>query len=167
MVLGSWSYPQMAGAGKHGDDIGYMPFPISIDGKQYASSGADYSYGINVNASDDEKEAAMIFVKWLTEKSGYCYNEGGLPVVAGSKDTKLAFDNVTLIEDEPAIKGEEDYLNDMNSESELNINNSGDDKIQAIIESASKGDKKFDDIMKEWNQKWSDAQDANGIKVTD
>ena len=55
----------------------------------------------------------------------------------------------------------------MNSESELNINNSGNDKIQAIIESASKGDKKFDDIMKEWNKKWSDAQNANGIKVTD
>ena len=79
----------------------------------------------------------------------------------------LAFDNVSLVEDEPAVKGEEDYLNDMNSESELNINNSGNDKIQAIIESAAKGDKKFDDIMKEWNQKWSDAQDANGIEVTD
>ena len=109
----------------------------------------------------------MIFVKWLTEKSGYCYNEGGLPVIAGNTDTKLAFDNVSLIEDEAALKGEEDYLNDMNSESELNINNSGNDKIQAIIESASKGDKKFDDIMKEWNKKWSDAQNANGIKVTD
>ena len=167
MVLGSWSYPQMAAAGKNGDDIGYMPFPISIDGKQYASAGADYSYGINANATNDEKEAAMIFVKWLTEKSGYCYNEGGLPVIAGNTDTKLAFDNVSLIEDEAALKGEEDYLNDMNSESELNINNSGNDKIQAIIESASKGDKKFDDIMKEWNKKWSDAQNANGIKVTD
>ena len=157
----------MAAAGKNGDDIGYMPFPISIDGKQYASAGADYSYGINANATNDEKEAAMIFVKWLTEKSGYCYNEGGLPVIAGNTDTKLAFDNVSLIEDEAALKGEEDYLNDMNSESELNINNSGNDKIQAIIESASKGDKKFDDIMKEWNKKWSDAQNANGIKVTD
>lgn len=167
MVLGSWAYPQMAAAGKNGDDIGYMPFPISIDGKQYASAGADYSYGINANATNDEKEAAMIFVKWLTEKSGYCYNEGGLPVIAGNTDTKLAFDNVSLIEDEAALKGEEDYLNDMNSESELNINNSGNDKIQAIIESASKGDKKFDDIMKEWNKKWSDAQNANGIKVTD
>ena len=120
-----------------------------------------------LSSIDKEKEAAMIFVKWLTEKSGYCYNEGGLPVIAGNTDTKLAFDNVSLIEDEAALKGEEDYLNDMNSESELNINNSGNDKIQAIIESASKGDKKFDDIMKEWNKKWSDAQNANGIKVTD
>ena len=53
----------------------------------------------------------------------------------------------------------------MNSESELNINNGGNDKIQAIVEHASKGDESFDDIMNEWNKKWSDAQEANGIEV--
>ena len=52
----------------------YIPFPISVNGKQYASSGADYCFGINVNASDDEKQAALVFVKWMTEKSGYAYN---------------------------------------------------------------------------------------------
>lgn len=67
MVLGSWAYPQMEAAGENADDIGYMPFPISVNGEQYASAGADYSYGINVNASDDEKQAALIFVKWMTE----------------------------------------------------------------------------------------------------
>ena len=44
----------------------------------------DYSYGINVNASDDEKQAALIFVKWMTEKSGFSYNEDGLPVAKSS-----------------------------------------------------------------------------------
>ena len=40
--------------------------------------------------------------------------------------------------------------------------------IRTVVKAAaSKGDKKFDDIMKEWNKKWSDAQDTNGIKVTD
>lgn len=165
MVLGSWAYPQMEAAGDHGDDIAYMPFPMTVNGKQYASAGADYSYGINVHASDTEKKAALIFVKWMTDESKFSYNEDGLPVSKKDTDTKLKFDGVEFEEDEPALDGEEDYLNDMNSESELNFNNGGNDKVQAIVEHASKGDESFDDIMKEWNQKWSDAQEANGIEV--
>ena len=55
----------------------------------------------------------------------------------------------------------------LNADSELNFNNGGNDKIQAIIEHAANGDKSFDDIMNEWNQKWSDAQEAEGIEVTE
>lgn len=167
MVLGSWAYPQMEAAGENGADIGYMPFPITVDGTQYASAGADYSYGINVNASDDEKAAAMVFVKWMTQESGFSYNEDGLPVAAGSTETKLAFDGVTFLEDEPSVEGEEDLLNEMNSESELNINAGGDSKLQNIIECAHDGSKTFDDIMAEWNQAWSDAQEACGVEVTE
>ena len=165
MVLGSWAYPQMEAAGDNGDDIGYMAFPISIDGKQYASAGADYSYGINVNASNDEKQAALIFVKWLTEESGYSYNEDGLPVQAGSTDTKLSFDGVTFLEDEPALEGEEDYLNELNSDSELNINNGGNSKIMEIIEHAANGDKTFDEIMADWNAAWTEAQESAGVEI--
>ena len=129
--------------------------------------GAAQLMGINVNATDDEKAAAMVFVKWMTEKSGFSYNEDGLPIVAGSTDTKLSFDGVTFLEDEPALAGEEDFLNEMNAESELNINAGGDSKIQAIIEHASNGDKTFDEIMDEWNTAWSDAQESNGIEVTE
>ncbi len=165
MVLGSWAYPQMEAAGDNGADIGYMAFPISIDGKQYASAGADYSYGINVNASDDEKQAALIFVKWLTEESGYSYNEDGLPVQAGSTETKLSFDGVTFLEDEPALEGEEDYLNELNSDSELNINNGGNSKIMEIIEHAANGDKTFDEIMADWNTAWTNAQELAGVEI--
>ena len=165
MVLGSWAYSQMVAADSHGEDVGYMPFPITIDGKQYASAGADYSYGISKNATADEQTAAMVFVKWMTEKSGFSYNEDGLPVAKDQTDTKLAFAGVDLLEDQPALEGEEDYLNDMNSESELNINNGGNTKIQEIIEHAANGDESFDDIMTEWNKAWSDAQQANDIEV--
>lgn len=167
MVLGSWAYPQMEAAGPNAADIGYMPFPITVNGEQYASAGADYSYGINVNATDDEKQAALIFVKWMTEESGFSYNEDGLPVAKSSDETKLDFSNVTFLEDEPAVQGEEDVLNLLNADSELNFNNGGNDKIQAIIEHAANGDESFDDIMNEWNQKWSDAQEAEGIEVTE
>ena len=145
----------------------FLTVPITVNGEQYASAGADYSYGINVNATDDEKQAALIFVKWMTEESGFSYNEDGLPVAKSSDETKLDFSNVTFLEDEPAVQGEEDVLNLLNADSELNFNNGGNDKIQAIIEHAANGDESFDDIMNEWNQKWSDAQEAEGIEVTE
>ena len=143
-----------------------MPFLITVNGEQYASAGADYSYGINANATDDEKAAAMVFVKWMT-KSGFSYNEDGLPMQPAVQIQNPLFDGVTFLEDEPALAGEEDFLNEMNAESELNINAGGDSKIQAIIEHASNGDKTFDEIMDEWNTAWSDAQESNGIEVTE
>ena len=65
MVLGSWAVPQMQAGGPNADDIAYMPFPISVDGKQYASASADYCYGVNVNSTSEEKTAAMLYIKWL------------------------------------------------------------------------------------------------------
>ena len=121
--------------------------------------------GVDKNASADEQTAAMVFVKWMTEKSGFSYNEDGLPVAKDLYETKLAFTGVDLLEDQPALDGEDDYLNDMNSESELNINNGGDKRIQAIVEHAANGDESFDDIMAEWNKAWSDAQQTNDIEV--
>ncbi len=83
----------------------------------------------------------MIFVKWLTEKSNYAYNEGGVSIAAD--DDKLPdlysdFKNVKLIADEPAPDGEEDLFNDLNSDSELNINTGGDSRVQSIVEHAAK-----------------------------
>lgn len=72
MVLGSWAIAQMKAAGDNPDDIGYMPFPITVDGKQYATAGPDYCYGINAQASEENQAAAMVFVKWLVEESGWC-----------------------------------------------------------------------------------------------
>ena len=162
MVLGSWAYPQMEAAGENAADIGYMPFPITVDGKQYALAGPDYCYGVNKNAPETEKQAGMVFVKWMTEKSGFAYNEDGLPIVAGSTETKLQFDTVTLLQETPAVAGEEDLLNQLNAESELNYRAGGDRRIQLIIEHAAMGDMTLDEIVAEWNAAWTAAQDACG-----
>ena len=170
MVLGSWAYTQMRDAGDNGADIGYMPFPITVDGKQYASSGADYAWGINKDADDTNLQASIIFVKWMTEKSGFSYNEGGMPIALDDDnwpEVYSAFDGIDYVSDDSALEGEEDLLTDLNSDSELNINNSGDSKIQELIEHAANGDESFDDIMNDWNQKWTDAQNAEGVEVNE
>lgn len=168
MVLGSWAVTQIKSAGSHADDIDYMPFPITVKGKQYTSSGADYSYGINKKSSKANQEASMIFVKWLTEKSNYAYNEGGVSV--GKNDDRLPelynqFKNVKFLIDEPAVKGEEDLFNDLNSDSELGINSNGNARVQAIVEAAFNKSKSFDSIMDGWNQKWNDALKTENVDV--
>ncbi|MBR1820227.1 MAG: carbohydrate ABC transporter substrate-binding protein [Clostridia bacterium] len=171
MVLGSWAFSQMRDAegGEHPEDVGYMAFPITIDGKQYAPAGGDYNYGINVQASDDEKLAAMYYIKWLTHESGFTFDEGGVPIDKNGSypDLYAAFEGIDMLADDSALPGEETLLNELNSESELAINAGGNTKVQAIVEHAFNGDESFDDIMAEWNEAWSDAQESLGVEVNE
>ncbi len=167
MVLGSWAYAQMQEAGDTPENVGYMPFPMTVGGKQYVSAGGDYNYCINAKASDENKLASLIFVKWMVEKSDWCYNEGGYTVVKGGKnpDMYAAFNGCEVTSDQPSKAGEETYLNDMNSESELSFNAGGNSKVQRIVEAAATGSETLDDIYADWTAKWNAAQEDLEISV--
>lgn len=170
MVLGSWAVTQIKQAGDNADDVGYMPFPITVNGKQYATAAPDYCFGINNQDDAETIEAAQIFVKWMTEQSGFTANEGGLPLTPGDTSMPDLYkpfqdNNVEFIADEPSVKGEETLLNDLNDASELNVEQGGKEKVAAIVEAASTGSQTFDDIMGEWNTKWDDALTSTGTEV--
>src|SRR5574344_849163 len=170
MVLGSWAFTQMQGAGPNPDDIGYMSFPITVNGKQYASVGPDYNWGVNCKVYWDNQKAGLVFVKWMTEKSGFAYNEGGIPIAANDNNYPPAYksfseNNVQFVADNPAAAGEADLLNKLNADSELNINAGGNTKVQQIIEHGAKNDKSFDDIMADWNAAWAKAQQTENVAV--
>jgi len=167
MVLGSWAFAQMVEADSHPEDVGYMPFPITVSGTQTVLAGGDYNYGINANASDENKLASLVFVKWMVEKSNWCYNEGGYTVVIGGENPDMykAFDGCKVASDQPSLEGEATYLNDMNNESELSFNAGGNAKVQRIIEAAATGSETLDDIMADWTKAWNDAQKELGIEV--
>lgn len=164
MVLGSWALVQMQQAGDHGDDIAYMPFPITVDGKQYASAGPDYCYGINCNSSKDEQIAAMVYIKWLVEESGFEKDEGGISAVVGAPypESLADFDNVELLFNVPAPEGEETLESDINNESELGINVSGAIPKQ-VLEAALDGSMTMEDMSAEWNERWTAAQEKYGV----
>jgi ABC-type glycerol-3-phosphate transport system substrate-binding protein len=124
MVLGSWSIVQMQEAGPSGADISYMTFPITVNGKQYASAGPDYTYGININSSRDAKIGSMLYVKWLVEKSNFDYDQGGVPTVKSHAlpETLAAFDGIEMVPDNPAIPGEEALMPNINRDSEVGLN---------------------------------------------
>ena len=165
MVLGSWAVVQMQEAGDNADDIGYMPFPITVNGQQYASAGPDYCYGINVHSDYDNQLASMIYVKWLTEESGFSYDQGGIPICVGDEypDVLSAFDGVELVVDNPAPAGEEDLFGEINTESEVSLNNDN-THVQDILEHALTGDMTMEDIVAEWNEAWSNAQEEYGVE---
>lgn len=159
MVLGSWAIVQMQGAGTHAADIGYMPFPITVNGKQYASAGPDYCYGINKDASKDNQTAAMLYVKWLVENSNFDTDQGGLPVnkTHALPDSLAGFKDVTLVVDNAAPSGEEDLFGKVNKASGISLN-SDNTHVQTIVQDALQGKPSFDSIMSDWNQKWTAAE---------
>ncbi|MDO4307175.1 MAG: extracellular solute-binding protein [Eubacteriales bacterium] len=165
MVLGSWAVTQMQEAGPNPDDIGYMTFPITVDGKQYATAGPDYNYGINVNSSDENKLAAKLYIKFLMEESNFAFDQGGIPTVVGAEypDIYSAFDGIELVVDNPALEGEENLYTEINNDSEIGLNVSPDDK-SLIVEEAISGGMSLDDIMADWNERWTSAQENAGVK---
>lgn len=164
MALGSWSVTQMQAAGENAADIGYMAFPITVNGKQYIAAGPDYDYGINCNSSKDDQIAAMCYIKYLVEKSGFSDREGGLSIVLGAElpEALDALEGVELIVNNPSPEGEENLFNDINNDSELGLNVSGAVPTQ-IVEEAVSGTKTMADMSAEWNEKWTAAQEANGV----
>lgn len=166
MVLGSWALVQMQQAGKNGADVAYMPFPITVNQKQYVSEGTDYKYGINVNASKDERIAAMCYIKYLVEKSKYATTEGGLSIVKGDPlpEAFTSFEGVQMVVNYPAPEGEETLFDDVNNESELGLNNSG-YIAKEVLQAAISKDKKMEDMVKEWNEKWTTAQENKGVEA--
>ena len=166
MVLGSWAVKQMQEADDHPDDVGYMPFPITVNGKQYATAGGDYAYGINKDISKEEQIASLLYVKWLLEESPIFEDEKSVPVLKNAPMPSIldSFAGVEFVIDNPSKEGEETLFDDINNESEVGINNN-DYKVCQILEHALYGTKAFDDIMNEWNEKWSKAQEKLNIEI--
>ena len=153
MVLGSWAISQMQGAGDNADDIGYMPFPITIDGKQYSLAGSDYCYGINKNISDEKKLAAKLFIKFLVEKSTYAYDNSGIPILKGAEYSNIFADfvNVEFLIETP--EGEK-YAT-INKNSGLDLSNDPSHLLKLIDDALENRD--FDEIMNEWETSWKNA----------
>lgn len=168
MVLGSWAVQQCKDAGETPDDVGYMPFPVTVDGKRYAGAGGNYSFGINNQATEENQIAAMLYLKWLIEESSIYTDEGSIPALKSGElpDALADFEGVELLADNPAKEGEETLFNEINSESEVGINNNDYPDCE-ILEAALYESSTLDELMDTWNEKWSDAQESLGVEVNE
>ncbi|WP_025026095.1 ABC transporter substrate-binding protein [Caldalkalibacillus mannanilyticus] len=155
MVLGSWAISQVQELADHPEDIGYMPFPYQKDGVVYTASSGDYKMAVNKNSK--HKEAAMAWLWWFMNESGYAKSQGGIsPLLDGEfPETLKSFEelNVEFIANTPARAGEEGIIDEIDQVSEVGLWQP--DFKQRIVEAAVGNRKEsFDDIMNDLNQKW-------------
>lgn len=164
MALGSWAVPQMQQAGPNKEDIGYMPFPISVNGQQYLLEDPDYVFGINKDSSKVNQIGAMLYVKWFTEKSNFAFDQGGVPIVKGSQLPPVLADcqSAKLMEDTPPTDSSGEAYTFVKRDSDLNLD-SDTKHVQEVVESALKGTKTMDQIASEWNADWAKGQKENNI----
>ena len=166
MVMGSWAVSQFKEAGDNPDDIGYMPAPFSVNGKQYAESTADYCLGINKNRSDDIKALGKKYITWFVEESGFAQKEGSVCALRGSEmpDYLTDFANCEFFVTDSAPEGLVGVWDAINNDSEVGTwqGDAANFKIQiAEAAFAGEGDDKFDSIIAEANSKWNAERDAN------
>lgn len=161
MVLGSWAVPQVQDVNPETkDDITFQAFPITTpEGKQFMPVGGDYNLGINIHSK--HKEAARTLLDWLINESDYAKDNGGLPSIIGgeypsalqaSKDA-----GVELMEENPAPAGEESLFSDINNQSELGIGSTDNEKQRMIDSAIGNSKESFEDIMNDFNKRWSEA----------
>ena len=160
MPLGSWAVGQIKAFADDPDDIAYMPFPYEKDGKMYTGASGDYKICINKNSKNIE--AAKAWVWFFLNESDYAINESLIPPLKGTEypDTLKEFQkmNIQMILENGAKPEENGWLDAIDKESEVGLWNENFKKD--IVETAlgNKGDRTYDDIMKELNKKWSDTR---------
>ncbi|MGN1119613.1 MAG: ABC transporter substrate-binding protein [Oscillospiraceae bacterium] len=166
MVMGSWAVSQFKEAGENPDDIGYMPAPFSVNGKQYAESTADYCLGINKNRSAEIKELGKKYITWFVEESGFAQKEGSVCALRGSEmpDYLTDFASCEFFVTDTAPQGLVGVWDAINNDSEVGTwqGDAANFKIQ-IAEAALSGEgmDKFDSILSDANEKWNATRDAN------
>lgn len=164
MVMGSWAVSQFQAAGPNPDDIGYMPAPFNVDGKQYAESAPDYCMGVNKNRDAAVKELGKKYITWFVEESGFAKQEGSIGTVKGSELPSYldAFADCELFVTGAAPEGLVGVWDAINNDSEVGTwaGDAANFKI-LIAEAAFAGEDKLAEILAEANSKWNAERDSN------
>lgn len=169
MNLGSWAISQFrdvaTASGYNPDEIvGYMPYPVSHDGKVYAEPALDYAIG--VNKYSENKAAAIAWATWFANQSSYAVDNVAIPAAKGSDFPAVldSFSELGVVYDtqNPAQPGEEGLFDKLDSESEVGL---WQDPQKVRIIDAAMGTTKetFDDIMEDWNKRWAKARKDLGV----
>ncbi len=163
MILGSWAIVQMQDAATDKADIGYMPFPVQVDGTFHSVISGDYKNGINVNS--EHKAAARAWVDWFADESNYATDQGGIsPRLDGTTPATLAdFEaaGVEYLELTPPPAGKESAVNDIDQAAEIGL--FAPDYRQRIVDAARGASKETkEQIFEDLNSRWKTARGTVG-----
>ncbi len=157
MAMGSWAIKQMKDAGEFGKNIGYMPFPNAVDGKQYATVSTDYNYGVNRNS--EYLEEAKLYVDFMLNESGYALDNDCISIVKSDPypDSFGELSNIVMLSWTSATAEN----NKLHNAFVNKVNLYDGTEQQRIIEAAAGiRNESFDGILNDWNQRWESARPA-------
>jgi raffinose/stachyose/melibiose transport system substrate-binding protein len=163
MALGSWAIVQMQAAATDPADIGYLPYPVQVDGKFHSVISGDYKNAININSK--HKAAARAWIDWFADESNYATDQGGISPLLNAPFPKTLGDfdkdGVKYLELNPQPAGEEGLVSKISDASEIGLL---DPKYRQQIVDAARGAKKEtkDQIFADLNKKWADAASKAG-----
>lgn len=168
MVMGSWAISQFqeaaVNAGADPADIGYMPFPNTIDGKIYSVSSNDYMMSVNKNSAN--KDAAMAYARWFCTDSGFAQNEGEISGVKGAPmpETLSSFDElgVELFVEDPVPEELQGKFDEIAKASEVDPWGDASTNFKFRMAEAAfdgKGRDEFDKIAADVNAAWAASRD--------
>jgi len=163
MWLGSWAISQMQAAattaGKDPSTIGFMPFPVQVNGKFCPVINPDYVYAVNLHSK--QKAAARAWIDWTLNESGYAETAKAVSAKKGAplpaELQPLTDSGATLIELSQAKFGE---VNDIDNASEVGLNKP--DYRQHLVDVArGAADGDLNTVFAEIGKKWvTAAKDA-------
>lgn len=169
MVLGSWAISQFqeaaVNAGCDPADVGYMPFPNSIDGKIYSVSSNDYMMSVNKNSAN--MDAAKAYAVWFCTDSGFAQNEGEISGLKGAPmpETLSSFDElgVELFVENPTPEDLLGKYDEIAKASEVDPWGDASTNFKfRMAEAAFKGEGEdsYNAICEDVNKAWAESRDS-------
>lgn len=155
-VIGTWALYNYKTVGENGHNIGFMPFPNNIDGMQYATVAADYSYAIAKNS--DNKEAARAFIDFMLDESGYAFDHDMISVLKTDPYPECYGDMTQTSIMNSTSATPEGYLHYNTLSSNLNLYDQN-EYVRIVEAAAGIREESFEDIMNDWNMRWEASRD--------
>lgn len=161
-VIGTWALSDYKNVGSNGHNIGFMPFPNNIDGRQYVTVAGDYSYAVAKNSKN--KEAAKLFVSFMLDESGYAFDHDTISVLKQDPYPECYGDmtNVTVLNSYSTTAEGYELYNRLSSK--LNLYNQ-EEYVRLVEAAAGIRNESFDDVMNDWNTRWEASRNESDISI--
>ncbi len=163
IAIGSWAVVQVQEAGSNTEDIGFMPFPNEIDGKQYMTVCTNSCYGLNKNSSNPV--TARAFLDFMLDESGYALDEETVSIVKTDPYPKSygEMNNVVIMAHNWPIGNNYNLKQKLMAKFDLNNTEAN---MKRIIEAAAgMSGESFENIMKDFNTKWESGRTSEMRKA--
>lgn len=154
-AIGTWAFTNYKNAAVDSRNIGFMPFPNSVNGNQYSTLSVDYCYGVARNS--DNKAAAKAFVYFMIDESGYAFDHDTISIVKADPYPEC-YSGMTQTSMQNSVALSQIHYNQfIKLSSKLNLSDTS--EYARIVEAAvGERDESFDDIMADWNARWESSR---------